>query len=471
MQASYRWKPIEKWANEWVDDRLQEVVEEFKQHLDAQSWERLNQEVSREWSIEGGQIESVFDIDKGATVALIESGISETLIQPQRNGLSAQEVVEILHDMRSALEGVFAFVKGDRQLTESYIKELHGALLKSVDTREAYVESAEQGVRRRVRVPLLKGTYKLTRNNPYMPERGVHEYCPPELVVDEMERLVRIYGEMASEGYPPIVVAAWLHHAFAQIHPFEDGNGRVARALASVHLIRHGLLPLTVYRDMRTRYITALEAADRGDATEFVSVVESCVWRYAVRLWIEASAPKTRGLQVRDSLAALLDDVAQSRHLASTGSPVAWGQIRELRDMCRGIMVAQVKGVVDSIANRLGAPVTLGHAVYGSQIVGCAKLEAWGERLEAMTASQIEADVLTLGGKQPLKLVIGYDPLHATRQGMMAIVAAIEFADGVERVGAPIWLHFKGRARPDFIAQWVDQALQAVVLRWAEVNA
>ncbi len=58
--------------------------------------------------------------------------------------------------------------------------------------------------------------------------------------------------------------AAWLHHAFTQIHPFEDGNGRVARALASLELIRGGLPPLTVYREMQSRYYDSLLEADLG---------------------------------------------------------------------------------------------------------------------------------------------------------------------------------------------------------------
>lgn len=44
-----------------------------------------------------------------------------------------------------------------------------------------------------------------------------------------MERLVRIYEE--ETGVHPLIRSAWLHHSFIQIHPFEDGNGRVARAI------------------------------------------------------------------------------------------------------------------------------------------------------------------------------------------------------------------------------------------------
>lgn len=56
-----------------------------------------------------------------------------------------------------------------------------------------------------------------------------------------------------------------MHHAFTQIHPFQDGNGRVARALASIDFIEAGLFPLVVRREDRDVYIEALRSADAGD--------------------------------------------------------------------------------------------------------------------------------------------------------------------------------------------------------------
>ncbi len=57
------------------------------------------------------------------------------------------------------------------------------------------------------------------------------------------------------------------------IHPFADGNGRVARALASVFTYRSNSIPLLVLADMRADYISCLEAADKGNFQPFVSFV------------------------------------------------------------------------------------------------------------------------------------------------------------------------------------------------------
>ena len=71
---------------------------------------------------------------------------------------------------------------------------------------------------------------------------------------------------------PAQIEAAWLHHAFTQIHPFQDGNGRVARALASLVFIKNGFFPLVVSRDDRIRYIEALEASEAGASEELIGL-------------------------------------------------------------------------------------------------------------------------------------------------------------------------------------------------------
>jgi Fic family protein len=101
---------------------------------------------------------------------------------------------------------------------------------------------------------------------------SVHEYCPPEHVASEMDRLIKLHARHEEMGVPPEIEAAWLHHRFTQIHPFQDGNGRVVRALASLVFINAGWFPLVVTRDDRERYIEALEEADRGRLAPLVSL-------------------------------------------------------------------------------------------------------------------------------------------------------------------------------------------------------
>lgn len=87
-----------------------------------------------------------------------------------------------------------------------------------------------------------------------------------------MDRLIELHIEHEAKAVPPEIEASWLHHRFAQIHPFQDGHGRVARALASLVFIKAGWFPLVITRDDRERYIEALEEADREDLTSLVSL-------------------------------------------------------------------------------------------------------------------------------------------------------------------------------------------------------
>jgi hypothetical protein len=88
-----------------------------------------------------------------------------------------------------------------------------------------------------------------------------------------MELLLRLHE--VHEGkwqVPPYVEAAWLHHAFTLIHPFTDGNGRVARCLATLVFLKHNWFPLVVTRGDREDYISALRQADRGDLRKLIGL-------------------------------------------------------------------------------------------------------------------------------------------------------------------------------------------------------
>lgn len=256
-------------------------------------WERMG----RWWSIETGVIEGIFDISLGVTRTLVEQGLLASLIPHGESNRPADEVIEILGDHREALDMVLDVVSGARSLTVSWIKELHALLCRHQDTTEG-----EDQFGRRVRIPLLKGDSKRRPNSVILPGGDKHEYCPPEHVSAEMDRLVTLYNGIPSAL--PEVRATWLHHAFTQIHPFEDGNGRVARALASVDFIRARLFPLVVERQLRDQvYIPALIAADKGDLTPLVKFFTARQERAVRRAISEAETVTTQAT----SLDAALD--------------------------------------------------------------------------------------------------------------------------------------------------------------------
>ena len=87
-----------------------------------------------------------------------------------------------------------------------------------------------------------------------------------------MQRLIAWYPKAESEGVPPEVLSSWLHHRFTQIHPFQDGNGRIARALATLVFLKPGLFPLVIRDADRKGYIDALERGDQGDLLPLIKL-------------------------------------------------------------------------------------------------------------------------------------------------------------------------------------------------------
>lgn len=152
-----------------------------------------------------------------------------------------------------------------------------------------------------VKVPLIKGDWKTQMNYPVR-DCVIYAYCAPEHVASEMDRLVAIHAEHVAKAVPSDVQAAWLHHRFTQIHPFQDGNGRVARAIASFVLVKDGLFPLVVTRNDKTNYLDALEAADLGSLKPLIEMIA----RLQIVQFRKATAISEQSL-AQDYVEAILD--------------------------------------------------------------------------------------------------------------------------------------------------------------------
>ena len=270
-----KWQPIEDLPSNWLEltntelPPLVTVWEEQAGRLrDSGEFKNYMQRLQREIAIETGIIERLYNLDRGITRLLIEQGISESLIPHGTTDRPVQQVVALIKDQESAIEGLFDFVGGQRELSTSYIKQLHQLLTQNQRYTEALVPSTGQIIE----VELLQGDWKLSPNNPQRPDGSIYEYCPPEQVASEMDRLINLHHKHLAQQVAPEVEAAWLHHRFTQIHPFQDGNGRVARCLASLAFIQVSWFPLVLTRDDRAVYIDALEKADAGNLSDLIDL-------------------------------------------------------------------------------------------------------------------------------------------------------------------------------------------------------
>ncbi|MGF1662180.1 MAG: Fic family protein [Kineosporiaceae bacterium] len=266
MEVGHRWRPIEDLsaADEAAASgelpHLASVWHDEKRVMaDRAAVDQFTERLHREWAIETGIIERLYTLDRGVTTLLIERGIDASLIEDRSTDSTPEIVAAMINDHLLSIDYLVDLVTGRRPFTTGAIKELHALI-----TRHQRTTTAVDQFGRPFDRELLRGEYKSGPNNPTRADGTIHEYCPPEHVATEMERLVSMHEAHVRSRLPPDVSAAWLHHRFAQIHPFQDGNGRVARALASLVFIQADWFPLVVTRDDRAPYIEALEVADRN---------------------------------------------------------------------------------------------------------------------------------------------------------------------------------------------------------------
>ena len=273
------WKPIEglpEGAASWGGLEYAELVSEWqrlRQQLTDRKFDRTILDVwldgrRRAFAIETGQIEGLYTLKRGITEQLIAEGLEGVTSAHTVEGLDDKTIKGLLKDQETTLEMVFGEIMDAKPLTDFTLKSWHQLLTRHQETVTGL--HMDGGRLKRVQTPFeRKGQYKLHPNNPRRRDGIVHEYCPPEHVQSEMSRLFSFYEAMRRQTLPTEVEAAWLHHRFVRIHPFQDGNGRVSRLLMAYVYLRKGEVPPVVSNDGRDAYIDSLERADRGDLKAF----------------------------------------------------------------------------------------------------------------------------------------------------------------------------------------------------------
>lgn len=279
------WSPIqdlpEDWRDTLVDHQTESLVaawlEQADELRDKDLYQQFLAKLQRQWAIETGVLENLYRISEGATTTLIEKGLDASLISHGQTDLDPKEVIAKITDQHHAIMGLYQFIGGERPLGTSYIRELHSVL---TDHQDTYI--ARDTLGNTVERELPKGEWKTYNNHVEHPDGTRFEYCPHEHVAQEMDNLVRMHEEHTTAGVPAEVEAAWLHHRFLLIHPFVDGNGRVARCLATLVLLKANWLPLVVTRHDRSNYIDSLRQADAGDLWPNIELIGK-LQRKAVR--------------------------------------------------------------------------------------------------------------------------------------------------------------------------------------------
>ncbi|SJK98544.1 uncharacterized protein ARMOST_01812 [Armillaria ostoyae] len=211
----------------------------------------------RSISVNTNLIEGVFSLPVNVTRKLIIDG---SLQLPRPFDLTF--VASILKDSREAIG--LTLDHRQEEFSVDLVQEVHkmftrNACITSSHTKHALVETHH----------FPPGRFKHAYNTVRTRDGKIHVFCPPQDVESELVELFRQLNEYLPQVRPDTEdvfwLSAWFHHRFVNIHPFQDGNGRVTRALVSAILGRFGFLPFHVSAEDKEAYLDALTQADDGN--------------------------------------------------------------------------------------------------------------------------------------------------------------------------------------------------------------
>jgi Fic family protein len=268
LDAGYEPFPaFDDWARANApSQRWDEVLNELERAAEAATPADLDRAVGiavRAAAVETGAIEGLYSTDRGFTLTVA----TQAAAWQEAMAARGSNVRPLFEAQLAAYELTLDAATRRLPVTEAWIRRLHEELCRPQDTYQVVTAVGMQDQ------PLEKGRYKRHPNHVRLPNGTVHAYAPVTEVGAEMHRLVAELGTAGFERSHPALQASYAHYALAAIHPFADGNGRVARALASTYLYRAARVPLLVFADRRTPYFDALQRADEGDRAVFVRLV------------------------------------------------------------------------------------------------------------------------------------------------------------------------------------------------------
>ncbi len=164
-------------------------------------------------------------------------------------GKTLQEHLEAKNHVE-ALHYLFDLVNRKRKIKEEDILELHKLVLDKIDPENA-------GKYRNVQV-YISGSAHL----------------PPAAseVAQLMKEVVKQLNNKDKKS-KAVESASKVHYLTAKIHPFTDGNGRLARLLLNLRLMRSGFPPVVLHKIERKSYYSGLEKADDGDLYPLTALV------------------------------------------------------------------------------------------------------------------------------------------------------------------------------------------------------
>ena len=498
---AHQWQPITGLYPESAHVDFQEInslhqqwtnFREQRESSNPNAYKAFLERLERRWAIETGIIEGLYTLDRGVTQTLVKNGLIADLIEHRATNRDPEALVTVLKDHQDTAVFVTESIRRGTQLSKFYIRQLHQILTRNQPTYTAVDQFGGK-----FETALDWGGFKTQPNNPTQRKDGlIHEYCPPIQVESELDNLISCYNEYQhqSPAHHPLLVAAWLHHRFTQIHPFQDGNGRVARALLTWHLAKEKYLPIVISRDDRTKYLDALESADTGDLSAFVSLIIQLERRTILETLSEPEP-----IADSDIVDQVVDHIIEQIKRQNRDRQSQMRSVNDLAYVLRNNAISDLTSRSDQIcqsfnqagmtANRIidfGGPDCQEYWYRAEVIQTAWEAQYWVNLNEARFFAKLSINPEEQFRTPRLVFVIS---LHHVGQQLTGIMAATAFAQ-IKRFGEPDLIELSEHTSPDFrnctvdpftftwqddaesvsprFIAWVEERLSIALRHWSE---
>lgn len=289
------------------------------------------------------RIEGVEMTDKEITELLKNLKITDLKTRDE------QEVVGYYEALQVILENF-----SDTPLTENQIQDLHNILLK-FSSKDSY----------------HRGNYKklsnsVVANYPGEEQQVIFQSTEPHLTEPEMHTLVRWTNEQFDRGvvHPLLVIASFIYE-FLSIHPFQDGNGRLARLLTNFLLLKRGYVFLKyisfehVIEERKKDYYEALMHGqkNRGSAQEKINVwvlfFLNCLLTLTERLDEKYSSYRSRGGYLNERQKKILDCIMKNEPIKLSDISEAFQEL-SVNTIKKDLQHLKAENYVEAIGEKKG---------------------------------------------------------------------------------------------------------------------
>lgn len=213
------------------------------------------------------------------------------------------------HDVALQLIKEWATDK-ESPLNETKIKNLNEIILVKPFWKDAITGDGQQ-TRRLIKV----GDYKEFPNSVRLSNEEIFQYASVTDTPIMMGELINWYrNEEEKRDLHPVELSALMHYKLVCIHPFDDGNGRIARLLMNYVLLKNDLPWVIIKSADKRNYITALNKADTGDINAFVEyIAKQLVWS----LELSIKAAKGENIDEPDDIDKEIEMLAKETNIIS----------------------------------------------------------------------------------------------------------------------------------------------------------